>query len=92
MNREAYAKIIAEDIAWCEAQPRTLEREHVIAVLRYAVAAEYPRPLSADISRAWAERLSVAHDERGNFFEEDIANVADALRAASRGEYPEVKP
>ena len=34
LNRAAYERLIAEDIAWLEAQPRTLERDHVVAVLR----------------------------------------------------------
>ena len=57
MARSAYADIIAEDIAWCEEQPRTLERDHVIAVLRHAVAAEYPRPLTDDDAKTWADDI-----------------------------------
>lgn len=36
VNRATFERLIAEDIAWCEQQPRTLEREHTIAVLRDA--------------------------------------------------------
>jgi hypothetical protein len=38
INREAYAKLIAGDLAWLEQQPRTLEREHIAAVLRDSIA------------------------------------------------------
>jgi hypothetical protein len=47
LNREAYQKLIDEDVAWLEQQPRTLERDHVIAVLRASVDHEYPRKKTA---------------------------------------------
>jgi hypothetical protein len=34
LTRAAFQQLIAEDIAWLEAQPRTLEREHVIMCVR----------------------------------------------------------
>jgi hypothetical protein len=33
LNRASYAALADEDIAWLKAQPRTLEREHVIGVV-----------------------------------------------------------
>jgi hypothetical protein len=36
ITRLAFQQLIAEDIAWLEAQPRTLEREHVIECVREA--------------------------------------------------------
>jgi hypothetical protein len=33
-NKKTYEKIIAEDIEWLLAQPRTLERDHIEHVLR----------------------------------------------------------
>lgn len=36
LTRAAFQQLIAEDIAWLEAQPRTLEREHVIQAVREA--------------------------------------------------------
>lgn len=33
MNRESYERLIQEDIAWLNTMPRTLERDHIIAVL-----------------------------------------------------------
>lgn len=86
MSREAFADIIAEDIAWCEAQPRTLERDHTIAVLRQSIAAEYPRPLTDDDARSMLRRLDV--DVHGAPLEAELVAL---VAAVSRGEYPEVK-
>lgn len=36
MNRSAFEKLIAENIAWLEQQPRTLERDHIIDICRHA--------------------------------------------------------
>jgi hypothetical protein len=33
VTRGAFQQLIAEDIAWLEAQPRTLEREHIIGIV-----------------------------------------------------------
>jgi hypothetical protein len=41
LNRSAYAKLVAEDAAWLEKMPRTLERDHILLILRCAVAYEY---------------------------------------------------
>lgn len=43
MNRDAFERLSAEDIAWAEAQPRTLERDHVIDILRGAPDLYYGR-------------------------------------------------
>lgn len=36
LNREAFERLVAEDIAWAESHPRTLERDHVVDILRDA--------------------------------------------------------
>ena len=41
LNKASYEKIIEEDIAWLKKQPRTLEREHILKVLSWAVRYEY---------------------------------------------------
>lgn len=43
LNKDAYKKLIAEDIAWLEEQPRTLERDHTIDVLRWSIDALYSK-------------------------------------------------
>lgn len=44
LTREAYERLIAEDIAWLMQQPRTLERDHIKAILEHAVEYEYGPP------------------------------------------------
>lgn len=34
LNRPAYKGLLKEDLGWLEKQPRTLEREHIAALLR----------------------------------------------------------
>lgn len=41
MNRAAYQRMVDEDVAWLESVPRTLERDHVIAIVRQSVEREY---------------------------------------------------
>lgn len=36
LTRLAFQQLIAGDVAWLEAQPRTLEREHIIMCVREA--------------------------------------------------------
>ena len=37
VNREAYQKLIDEDIEWLLKQPRSLERGHIVNVLKNCV-------------------------------------------------------
>lgn len=41
MNRWGYEKLIAEDVAYLEGLPRTLERDHIIDVLKASIEREY---------------------------------------------------
>lgn len=41
MNREAFERLIEENIAWLLKQPRTLERDHIEHILRDASNAYY---------------------------------------------------
>ena len=41
VNREAYQKLIDEDIEWVIKQPRTLERDHIVSVLKNSVERLY---------------------------------------------------
>ena len=34
MNREAFQRLVDEDMAWLLAQPRSLERDHIEAILK----------------------------------------------------------
>lgn len=42
LNKSAYTQLIEEDIDWLLKQPRTLEREHIVAVLRESIESFYP--------------------------------------------------
>jgi hypothetical protein len=45
ITREAYEKLVAEDLAWLEKQPRTLERDHVMLIVQNSVDQLYgPKP------------------------------------------------
>ena len=41
VNREAYQKLIDEDIEWLLKQPRSLERGHIVSVLKNSVERIY---------------------------------------------------
>ena len=41
VNSEAYQKLIDEDIEWILKQPRTLERDHIVSVLKNSVERLY---------------------------------------------------
>ena len=34
LTKEAYEKLVAEDIEWLDKQPRSLEREHIALILK----------------------------------------------------------
>jgi len=50
LNRRSYERLINEDIDWVKAQPRTLERDHVIEVLKASPEREYGQ--GADMKEA----------------------------------------
>jgi len=41
ITRSAYEKLIEEDVAWLKTMPRSSERDHIVEVLRWSVAAVY---------------------------------------------------
>ena len=43
VNREAYQKLIDEDIEWVLKQPRSLERDHIVSVLKNSVERIYEK-------------------------------------------------
>ena len=42
LNKKGYEQLINEDIAWLEKIPRTLEKDHIILVLKTSIEHEYP--------------------------------------------------
>jgi len=41
LNRRAYQQLIDENIEWILQQPRTLERDHIIEVIKHSVIVRY---------------------------------------------------
>lgn len=35
LNTESYQKLLEEDIEWLEKQPHSLEKDHILAILKY---------------------------------------------------------
>lgn len=60
LTREAFRKLIAEDIAYLEALPRTLERDHIIMALKESEQFHYDLSHLLDLVRREAEGLSPA--------------------------------
>jgi hypothetical protein len=97
LTREAYQGLIDEDIAWCREQPRTLEREHVIAVLKADVDVLYARadvPALCDFAEQQAREIGtlqrrLAECERDvESYRRDLHVVGDR-RAADRAAFNE---
>jgi hypothetical protein len=42
MNRDAYALLVAEDLAWLATMPPGLERDHIEVIVRNSVVMHYP--------------------------------------------------
>lgn len=57
ITRLAYQQLIAENIAWLEAQPRTLEREHIIGIVRESERYYYVEAQDGAIKAARAKAL-----------------------------------
>ena len=45
VNREAYQKLIDEDVVWILKQPRNLERDHIVSVLKNSVERIYGKKM-----------------------------------------------
>jgi hypothetical protein len=44
LNRAGYEQLIAGDQAWLQRQPRTLERDHIMEIVKDSVRAYYDPP------------------------------------------------
>jgi len=42
LNKQAYQKLIEEDLDWLQKQPRSLERDHITAIVEHSVQWYYP--------------------------------------------------
>lgn len=58
LNRHAYQRLIDEDLEWLLKQPRTLERDHIEAIVRASLHNEYVLRQAAEAAQAWIARVS----------------------------------
>ena len=54
MNRDAYQKLVDENIEWLMKQPRSLERDHIVEIVKCSVGMIYDPPRK----RNFCERLT----------------------------------
>jgi hypothetical protein len=66
LNKLGYQQLIDEDIIWLEKIPRTLERDHIIAVLKCSVEHEYPSHLERDPYPSPIEMITKVSDSLPN--------------------------
>ncbi len=82
MNRDAYEKMCAENIAWLESMPRTLERDHIIQIVRRSPDREYGPLPSTTAQNKWdylADKLMKIAGLTGDEYEA-VQNAAQYLR------------
>lgn len=58
MNRKAYEELIQEDLKWLKKQPRTLEREHIIEIVKSSPDREYG---PVKINYRWEKYVDGSH-------------------------------
>ena len=86
LTRWAYESLVAENIAWLKTMPRTLERDHILAILGEAVRYEY----DSDYARGVAdERARVVADLRARAPRVCYGVLMDAADRYERGEHEE---
>ena len=65
LNKEAYTKLIDEDIAWLNGMPRSLERDHIKCVLQESIGLHYPERIKDEVWHKASEerptRLPIIH-------------------------------
>ena len=81
LNRAAYQKLVDEDVEWLLAQPRALERDHVIDIVKESVGYYY------DHAQLAAQSAQIETLQKRVAELETIAKKAAAYRAECR-QYP----
>lgn len=79
LNRSAYEQLVREDIAWLEQQPRTLEREHTIGILKDSPALYYDADELADTALRIVDRDGNTVEPSGDIA--DVRRLAAAVHA-----------
>jgi len=83
MNFWAYEKLVAEDITWLEAVvPDTLERRHIVAVLRASVDHEYGDETSRLKDAMVAATCRWLHSVRACAEDDELNPLVLAMEAA----------
>lgn len=63
LTRSAYEKLIAEDIQWLMSQPRSLERDHIWAVLQASADHEYGESAECVAASSPARTITLRFDK-----------------------------
>lgn len=101
MSRSAYQKLIDEDIAWLMEQPRTLEHDHIVQVLRYSVDMHHPVAARAVCLGAtctcrpradWADRNDTSREACGGGMGEPCPCLCHTITSAAEPDYTLTEP
>lgn len=85
MNKQAYEKMIAEDLEWLAKQPRSLERDHIEYIVKGSVEHLYPTREQAESSNCVCEYCQ----QRRNEGELSTIHDAGISKRATREHKPE---
>ena len=95
LTRAVYQKLIAEDIFWLEQKPRTLERDHIISVMRESERYYYDEAQDEAIRAARERALRPLEQYEKEFLydetddhEEAIANTDLILKSRREANQP----
>jgi hypothetical protein len=92
MTRSAYAALVAEDLAWLDKQPSTLESRHIRAIVEMSIEGFYgePRPETAEKQPTWDDvhQAFQAGEKNGRAEEQSdiIARIQALVVAIEKGE------
>jgi len=81
LTRSAFKELITQDIAWLEAQPRTLEREHVIQIVRESERYYYDEAQDEAIKEARHHALRPLEERERQAFGKEPRVIGPAYAA-----------
>lgn len=88
LNRSAYEQLVAEDLAWLDQQPRSLERDHIRVIVQASVNLIYgppPQPVGAGCwevydNGVWTVRPATENARAGDVWGTEEAARQEAQR------------
>lgn len=83
LNRPAYAQLVAENLAWLEKQPQTLEREHIKLIVQASIDHEYPSTKRQNARARRRAATATALDAAGAEMVERLRLAEEVADAAS---------